>query len=103
MPDPLIEVHPDTARARDIDEHDWVVIRTPQGAIQARARFNRTLEKDVVCAQYGWADQTDNAAGADGMSRNFSKLISNAFYDPISGSFPLRAYACQLERAAPSV
>jgi anaerobic selenocysteine-containing dehydrogenase len=100
MPDPLIEVHPDTARLRDIDELDWVIIRSPEGAIRARARFNRTLEKDVVCAQYGWSDQTDKEAGADGISRNFSKLISNAFYDPISGSFPLRAYACQLEKAA---
>lgn len=100
MPDPLIEVHPDTARVRDIEELDWVIIRSPQSAIRARAKFNQTLETDVVCAQFGWSDQTDNVAGADGISMNFSKLISNKFCDPISGSFPLRAYACQLERAS---
>lgn len=102
MPEPLVEVHPDTARERDINELDWIIIRSPQGSIRARARFNRTLGKDVVCAQYGWSDRSDNAGRADGVSLNFSKLISNAFYDPVSGSFPLRAYACQLERIAPS-
>jgi anaerobic selenocysteine-containing dehydrogenase len=102
MPDPLIEVHPDTARVRDIDELDWVIIRSHQGAIRARAKFNRALEKDVICAQYGWSDHPDNAADAEGISLNFSKLISNEFYDPVSGSYPLRAYACQLERAPPA-
>jgi anaerobic selenocysteine-containing dehydrogenase len=99
MPDPLIEVHPDTAKVRHIEELDWVIVRTPQGAVRARAKFNRSLETDVVCAQFGWSDKTDASAGADDISLNFSKLISNEFYDPISGSFPLRTYACRLERA----
>ncbi len=99
MPDPLIEVHPDTAKVRDIRELDWVIIRSPQGAIRARVKFNRSLERDVVCAQFGWSDKADDSAGADGNSLNFSKLISNEFYDPISGSFPLRTYACQVERS----
>jgi anaerobic selenocysteine-containing dehydrogenase len=102
MPEPLVEVHPDTARERDINELDWIIIRSPQGSIRARARFNRTLGKDVVCAQYGWSDRSDNTERTHGVSLNFSKLISNAFYDPVSGSFPLRAYACQLERIASS-
>jgi anaerobic selenocysteine-containing dehydrogenase len=99
MPDPLIELHPDTAKVGHIKELDWVIIHTPHGAVRARAKFNRSLERDVVCAQYGWSDKTDASAGADNISLNFSKLISNEFYDPISGSFPLRTYACRLERA----
>lgn len=99
MPDPLIELHPDTAKLRHIEELDWVVIRTPHGAIRARAKFNMSLEKDVVCAQFGWPDQRDSGTAAESASWNFSKLISNEFYDPISGSFPLRTGACQLEKA----
>ena len=99
MPDPLIELHPDTAKLRHIEELDWVVIRTPHGAIWARAKFNLSLEKDVVCAQFGWPDPTDRGTAAAGASWNFSKLISNEYYDPISGSFPLRTCACQLEKA----
>ncbi len=99
MPDPLIELHPDTAKLRHINELEWVVIRTPSGAIRARAKFNLSLEKDVVCAQFGWPDQRDRGMRAETASWNFSKLISNKFYDPVSGSFPLRTYACQLEKA----
>jgi len=99
MPDPLIELHPDAAKLRHIEELDWVTIRTPHGAIRARAKFNLSLEEDVVCAQFGWPDQTDGGTTTESASWNFSKLISNEFYDPISGSFPLRTCACQLEKA----
>ena len=30
VPDPLIEIHPDTAKAMDINEGDWVWLETPQ-------------------------------------------------------------------------
>jgi anaerobic selenocysteine-containing dehydrogenase len=99
MRDPLIELNPETAKLRHIEELDWVVVRTPHGAIRARAKFNLSLEEEVVCAQFGWPDQLDGGRTAESASWNFSKLISNEFYDPISGSFPLRTYACQVERA----
>ncbi|MEZ5144211.1 MAG: molybdopterin-dependent oxidoreductase [Acidimicrobiales bacterium] len=35
VPDPTVELHPDTAAARDITEGDWVEIRTPKGAVRA--------------------------------------------------------------------
>ncbi len=54
VPDPLVELHPDTAAARGIGEGAWVEITTPKGAVRARAAFNVSLALDVVSGQHGW-------------------------------------------------
>ncbi|MBZ0093638.1 MAG: molybdopterin-dependent oxidoreductase [Sulfuricellaceae bacterium] len=97
MPHPLVELHPDTAAQRRIAEQDWVNIRSPHGTMQARAKFNPSLERGVICTQYGW--WRVETEGADtGANANYNSLIGNRMRDPISGSFPLRAYACEVEK-----
>ena len=93
-------MHPQTAAARRIAERDWVVVRSPHGRIQARAVFNASLAPDVVCAQFGWEGSFGNPSNGEDISLNFSELVSNVFHDPISGSFPLRSCACEVEPAA---
>jgi anaerobic selenocysteine-containing dehydrogenase len=85
--DPEVELHPDTAGTRGIAEGAWVAIATPHGKARARAKFNALLDPDVVCGHDPFADE-----GA-----NYNRLISQKFVDPISGSTPLRSYACQVE------
>ncbi len=104
MHEPLVEVHPETATARSIDEDDWVTVKTMVGTMRARARFNESLQRDIVCAQYGWW-QSCPELGLPGyaitgsMNANYNSLIGNREVDPISGSFPLRAYICDIEKA----
>lgn len=104
MPEPLVEIHPETAAARGIAEDDWVTIETPVGTMRAKARFNESLQRDVVCAQYGWW-QPCSELGLPGhaivgdTSANYNGLIDNQHVDPVSGSFPLRAYVCDVEKA----
>ena len=100
MPDPLIELHPQTAAERRIAERDWVVVQSPHGRIRARAVFNASLAPDVVCAQFGWDAGSAETADGKNISLNFSELISNVLHDPVSGSFPLRSCACDIEKAA---
>lgn len=95
MPDPLVELHPDTARMQRIAEGDWVVISTGRGSIRARAKFNRSLAADVVCAQYGWWRPDDGEAG-----RHYNGLIDAAAIDPLSGSNSLRQSRCRIQRLA---
>ena len=54
VPDPQVELHPDTAQARGIAAGDWVRIETPHGSIRARAKLNASLDPQVVCGQHGW-------------------------------------------------
>jgi anaerobic selenocysteine-containing dehydrogenase len=56
VPDPEVQLHPDTAAERGITEGEWVEITTPKGSVRARAAFDGTLDPDVVCGQHGWYD-----------------------------------------------
>lgn len=102
--EPEVELHPVTAAERGIGPGDWVSVETPEGSIRARARFNDSLELQVVCGQHGWWQACPDLGapgydpfGPDGA--NFNLVIGNEAIDPISGSVPHRAYLCQIRRA----
>lgn len=103
QPDPPVDLHPDAAAARGIAEGDWVRIRTPHGSSRARARLDRSLAPDVVCGQHGWWEACEEI-GAPGYpasgpgNANFNGMIGHDAVDPVGGSVPLRAYACEVER-----
>ena len=102
LPDPLVEIHPDTAAARGIGNGDWVGIRTPSGQVRARARFRDSLAPDVVAAQHGWWQHCEELglpgypARGEG-SANLNLAIDDAESDPISGSVAHRSYLCEIE------
>jgi anaerobic selenocysteine-containing dehydrogenase len=103
LPDPLVQLHPGTAAARDIAEGDWVEIRTPKGAVRARAEFNDTLDPGVVSGQHGWFEACEelDLPGFPPFgpgSANLNLVLSQTPSDPISGSSPLRAQMCQIAR-----
>ena len=103
VPDPLMELHPVTAARRGIAEGDWVEIRTPKGAVRARAAFNGTLAPNVVSGQHGWFEPCEEL-GLPGFppfspgSANLNLVLSQTPSDPISGSSPLRAQVCEVTR-----
>jgi anaerobic selenocysteine-containing dehydrogenase len=102
-PDPQVEIHPDAATNRGIAAGDWVQIATPNGAARARARLNSTLDPGVVCGQHGWW-QACAELGLQGYppygpdSANLNLILQQTPADPISGSSPLRASLCEIER-----
>ena len=105
VPDPQVELHPDTAAARGIAEGNWVEIRTPKGGVRARAEFNDTLAPNVVSGQHGWFEPCEelNLPGFPPFgpgSANLNLVLSQTPSDPISGSSPLRAQICDVTRLA---
>lgn len=101
VPDPQVELHPDTARARGIAAGDWVRLETPHGSVRARARLQATLNPDVVCGQHGWWQACTELGlpdyppfGPD--SANLNLVLRQQPGDPISGSSPLRASVCNV-------
>ena len=102
-PDPVVEIHPETAAARAIADGDWVRLATPEGAVRARAAFSRNLDPRVVSATHGWWQACSaldlpgyDATGAGGA--NVNAVIGNRDTDPISGSVPHRSYLCEITR-----
>lgn len=90
MPEPLVELNPQTAATHGIEEQDWVVIETTDGSIQARAKLVKSLAEDVVCSQYGWWHDSHG---------NYNNMISDIDFDPISSSNTLRDVRCSITKA----
>jgi anaerobic selenocysteine-containing dehydrogenase len=102
-PDPRVELHPDTAAAREIEDGEWVMLTTPHGRMRAKARFSSKLDPRVVSATHGWWQACDalSQPGYDAESddgANLNAVIGNHEVDPISGSVPFKSYLCQIVR-----
>lgn len=100
-PDPQLEIHPSTAAARGISAGDWVSLNTPHGSVRARAKFNLSLDPQVVFGQHGWWEACEELGlpgyppyGPD--SANLNLVLRQTPSDPISGSSPLRASICDV-------
>ena len=106
-PDPQLELHPSTAAARGISAGDWVSLNTPHGSVRARARFNPSLDPQVVFGQHGWWEACDEL-GLPGYppfgpgSANLNLVLSQTPSDPISGSSPMRASVCEVSLLEPA-
>ncbi|MGH2688401.1 MAG: molybdopterin-containing oxidoreductase family protein, partial [Actinomycetota bacterium] len=107
VPEPEVELHPDAARERGIGAGDWVRLETPHGNVRARAKFNPSLDPQVVCGQHGWWQACPDL-GLPGYpplgpgSANLNAVLSQQPSDPISGSSPLRASVCNVSLIAPT-
>ena len=100
---PEVELHPAAAASRGIAAGDWIEVRTPAGAMRARARFNRDLDPRVVVGEHGWW-QGCEALGVPGYDpfapdgANFNATIDPAARDPISGTPNHRSNLCEVRR-----
>jgi anaerobic selenocysteine-containing dehydrogenase len=59
QPDPWIHIHPDTAKARDIDDGDWVIVESPHGWIKVKAIYFPGIRPDTVMGLHGWWQSCD--------------------------------------------
>jgi len=53
-PDPVVEIHPDTAAKLRIIDGEWVWIENSHGRCKQRARLTSTIDPRVVNAQHAW-------------------------------------------------
>lgn len=104
-PEPLCDIHPDTAAAHDIAEGDWVVIERPEGSIRQRARLDETMRRDTINPDgYWWEpDEAQNEPHLSGVWVANANAITPG--DPSLSSFagdqPLRGARCRIRRADP--
>jgi anaerobic selenocysteine-containing dehydrogenase len=54
QPYPWIHIHPDTARARGIEDGDWVIVESPHGWIKLKAVYVPGIRPDTVMGLHGW-------------------------------------------------
>ncbi len=99
---PELEMHPEAAAARDIVAGSWVMLKTPVGAMRARARLNDKLDPRVVVGEHGWWQACDELGepGHDPFSvdgSNFNATVDATRRDPIGGTPAQRGNVCQVE------
>jgi thiosulfate reductase/polysulfide reductase chain A len=57
IPDPLVEINPETARKNNIDDGDWVWLETPQvknERVRLRAKLTHSIHPSMAHARHGW-------------------------------------------------
>ncbi len=54
QPDPWLHINPETARARGIEDGDWVIVESPHGWMKVRAMYFPGIRPDTVMSLQGW-------------------------------------------------
>ncbi|MBI4294906.1 MAG: molybdopterin-dependent oxidoreductase [Chloroflexi bacterium] len=87
-PDPVAEVHPDTAAKYGIADGDTVLVETKRGSIELKAKTSRDVVPGVVITTHGWSEA------------NVNVLTDDAPADPISGLPLLKGPLCKISKKA---
>lgn len=100
LPDPEIEVHPETAKKKKIEEGDWVWVETPQikgERVRLKVKLTDSVDPRVLHAQHGWWFPENPAPDHGCFESNIDVVLSD---DPprekIFGSVPTRGTLCKI-------
>jgi anaerobic selenocysteine-containing dehydrogenase len=97
-PEPLLEIHPDTAKVRGLEDRAMAWVVTRHGRVRLRVRLSRRTRPDTVSVPHGW--WLPDAPGPDfGIFETCSNVLLGNDpddCDPILGSSPLKAVLCDV-------
>jgi thiosulfate reductase/polysulfide reductase chain A len=95
-PDPLAEMHPNVANARNIKDGDWVWIVGVTGRCKMRAKVTENIHPDAVNVPVGW--WFPDRKGFDEKLESSVNMIlpSDPPYDTVMGAPITKAIACEV-------
>ena len=83
-PEPVCEIHPDTALAYGVSAGQRVEVRTTFGSVRVAARLTERIRRDTIHIPQGWEEANANV------------LTGMSGADPISGFPNLKSVPCNL-------
>lgn len=86
VPEPLLDVNPQTASRFDIQDGDLVKVESLRGSVKVKARLTADVLPATVVMQHGWSEANANL------------LTNDEERDPISGFPGFRSVMCRLSR-----
>jgi anaerobic selenocysteine-containing dehydrogenase len=96
--EPIVEIHPETAKKEGITEGDWVFIESPRGKVKQRAKIFEGIDPRVVSAEHAWwfPEKKDPKHGWD--ESNINVLTDNAYEacDQAMGATHVRTLLCKI-------
>lgn len=103
VPDPVMEIHPQTAAALGIADGDWVYIETARGKVRQKARLTDGIAPRVVNADRWWyPEEPGEEPSLHGFwiaNINICTDDELDHCDPMYGSWPLRGLLCRVSKA----
>ena len=98
-PHPIVEIHPETGAALDINDGDRVVIETRYGNITQVARVTDIVHPRVVSAALGWwFPEGDAARQFEWQTANFNMLTSIGKLGKEFGTPNLKNLPCRIRK-----
>ena len=102
-PEPLMDIHPDTAKGLCIADGDWAYIETRRGVIKQKARLTTTIDPRVVNVESHWwfPEQPAQEPWLHGLWQSNANVLTSDdpdWCDPVTGGWPLRALLCKVYR-----
>lgn len=97
-PEPIINIHAETAGKLGIEEGDWVYIETRRGRIKQKANLSITIDPRVVFVDYGWWFPEKGASDLYGWAESNINILTDDKppYNPEMGSTNLRGILCNV-------
>lgn len=86
-PDPVAEIHPDTASQYGVGDADMILVETRKGQIKVKVKATGDIMPGVINVLHGWAEEL-----------NENVLTDVEAQDPVTGYPELRALACQIRK-----
>ena len=99
VPDPNVQIHPETAERLGIQDGDWVWIEAPKGRgkVKMRADLTQAVHPQVVHAPSHWWFPEIKESHHGCWDSNINAILTNdPPYDPICGATPLRGNLCRV-------
>ncbi len=99
-PDPVVKIHPDTARRSGLKKDDWATIETIRGKIRQKVVLNEDLDPRVIVADYAWWFPEKGKENLYGWRESNYNVLTNADlpHSPEVGSNNIRGFACRIEK-----
>lgn len=98
LPEPFVEIHPETAKHEGIDDGDWVVIESSRGQCRQRAKLTLGIDPRVIGAQHAWWFPEKDSPEHGWRESNINLLTDNdpESCDSAMGATNLRVLLCRI-------
>ncbi len=97
--DPVMQIHPDTAKECGVEDGDWAWIESPRGKIKQKARLFPGILRGVVMATANCFYPEEPGPLHGLLKSNPNVLTDNNHCDPMYGSPDLTCLLCKVYKA----
>lgn len=105
-PDPIVQLHPDTAKSLGIKEGDWVWIENMLGKCKQKVELLAGMHPKVVHAEHGWWFP-EKAGGEPSLfgvwEANVNQLVPNNAVGRLGFGAPFKCMICKVYKAGDDI